>query len=85
MLILTPRTFYFRNDPQRLLEDWVDSESSTSMDDMHRHLAIYLGEDYTANQRGIDRLHNLYGWACLFLGLEVIFLVVLTAAEAKLR
>lgn len=81
LLTLIPRTWTFRNDPQVLLRDWVDCEHNYSLNDIHRHLADWLGRHYDKNESTIKQLQRLYVWACGCLGVEIVLLLILAVTK----
>jgi hypothetical protein len=81
---LWPRKFKFRNEPQKLLREWVDSEHGHySLDAMHRYLAEWFGEHYDQNQKKIDSMLADFTVACGCLGLEIVLLLVLALTKGK--
>jgi hypothetical protein len=80
---LRPRDFKFRDEPQKLIREWVDSEQHYSLDDVHRHLADWLGEHYDKNQKTIDCMLKQFTWACGCLGAEVVLLLILALTKGS--
>ena len=61
----------FRFDPEDLLDAYVDSEDSASMDEMHRRLALRAKADWRQNGRIVHRLRQTFQVALVLLLFEI--------------
>lgn len=71
--ILLPRPGWkWANTPQQLVDDYVEAENPCSIDDMHRDLALHLGENHGENKKKLNRLMAQYSLASVFLAAEIV-------------
>lgn len=72
MYVLTPRRRWsFVASADDLITDYVEREPETTVDDMHRELALHFERHYQANARGLDRLTFAVQVSCLLLVFEM--------------
>ena len=70
--VLTPRRRWsFVASADDLITDYVEREPETTVDDMHRELALHFERHYQANARGLDRLTLAVQVSCLLLVFEM--------------
>lgn len=72
--VLWPRKFFSSVDPEQLVR-WGDDQDNT-IDDMHRDLALRLGQSYVVNRGIVDNLNLLYSAAAIALIAEVVALLL---------
>ena len=72
LYVLTPRRRWgFVVSAGDLIADYVEREPETTVDDMHRELALHFEDHYQANRRGLDRLTFAVQASCLLLVFEM--------------
>lgn len=72
LYVLTPRRSWASvTSAGRLIIDYVERETPTTVDDMHRELALHFERHYQANTNGLDRLAVAVQVNCLLLVCEM--------------
>lgn len=61
----------FEQNSRILVEEWID-EKNLNIDEMHRHLALFMRDHYEHNQAQIGKLFNQLVLASILLGAEII-------------
>ena len=61
----------FRFAPESIIGDYVEAAEPASLDDMHRELALHLGDNCVTNEARMEKLWRLYQLACVLLVGEV--------------
>ena len=64
--------YRFRFDPNELLQQHVDTERPSTLDEMHRNLAVRIESDRTWNWRIIQRLRVGLQVALVLLVIEIL-------------
>ena len=62
----------FRFDPEQLLDEYVDTDVTVSMSDMHRALALRIKTDAARNGRIIRRIREALQLSLVLLLLEIL-------------
>ena len=70
---MRPRVGFHGHD---LVTTYVDSDPKWEPDAMMRELAVHAGTDYDKNRKHLDRLVWQRRWVLIFLGVEVLALLV---------
>jgi hypothetical protein len=63
--------YTFRFDPEELLAQYVDRQTSASMAQIHRALALRIKADMASNWRIIQPIRVALQWALILLLLEI--------------
>lgn len=72
LYVLTPRRSWGSvTSAGALIADYVERETATTVDDMHRELALHFEDHYQANRRGLDRVTTAVQVSCLLLVCEM--------------
>lgn len=66
------QNYYFRFDPEELLTQYVDANPDTTMQEMHRALALRIKADMARNWRMVQRLRIMLQLALVLLLLETL-------------
>jgi hypothetical protein len=71
-----PRNFGWDFDSHNLVTTHVDTEPQKTPEFMMRELAVHAGHDYACNRKTLNALEKVQVCVLLFLGVEVISLLV---------
>jgi hypothetical protein len=79
LAILWPRGWEDTANPREVIGNYIESEESPRIENLHRDLSLHMHSSYIENNEGVEQLATLFQIASCLLTLEVILWMIAIA------